>query len=161
MYGRYSKISNTSYLPKRPRHTAQTRLLLRSSLTRVFSVCYSAKEFVNTSPDNCAIKNYFLISQNICCVYSKELFQWDGSFEHPKHTKKMMGKKIYLHIYAQKMCLSWPMNSEHFISELKEKSVGNLRIIYLLSPTDPNTINKPIFKIMGIDGRNVFPKNSL
>ena len=35
----------------------------------------------------------FLI-QKICCGYSKEPSQWDGSFEHPKHMFKLMGKKI-------------------------------------------------------------------
>ena len=35
----------------------------------------------------------FLI-QNICCGYSKEPSQWDGSFEHPKHMFKLSGKKI-------------------------------------------------------------------
>ena len=32
---------------------------------------------------------------NICCGYSKEPFQWDGSFEHPKHMLKTRGKKIF------------------------------------------------------------------
>ena len=35
----------------------------------------------------------FLI-QNICCGYSKESSQWDGSFEHPKHMFKLIGKEI-------------------------------------------------------------------
>ena len=35
----------------------------------------------------------FLV-QNICCGYPKEPSQWDGSFEHPKHMFKLMGKKI-------------------------------------------------------------------
>ena len=35
----------------------------------------------------------FLI-QNICCGYSKEPSQWDGSFECPKHMFGLMGKKI-------------------------------------------------------------------
>ena len=35
----------------------------------------------------------FLI-QNICCGYSKEPSQLDGSFEHPKHMFRLMGKKI-------------------------------------------------------------------
>ena len=35
----------------------------------------------------------FLI-QNLCCGYSKEPSQWDGSFEHPKHIFILMGKKI-------------------------------------------------------------------
>ena len=42
----------------------------------------------------------FLISQpkieNICCGYSKEQFQWDGSFEHTKHMLKLMVKKIFI-----------------------------------------------------------------
>ena len=40
-------------------------------------------------------KNNFLISlPKICCGYSKEPSQWDGSFEHPKHMLEIMGKKI-------------------------------------------------------------------
>ena len=35
----------------------------------------------------------FLI-QNICFGYSKESSQGDGSFEHPKHMLKLMGKKM-------------------------------------------------------------------
>ena len=39
-------------------------------------------------------KLFFLIlNQNICCGYSKEPSHWDGSFEHPKHMFKLMGKK--------------------------------------------------------------------
>ena len=33
--------------------------------------------------------------QNICCGYSKEPSQSDGSFEHPKHMFKFVGKKIF------------------------------------------------------------------
>ena len=47
-------------------------------------------------PDQSAywkIISLFLI-QNICCGYSKEPSQRDGSFEHPKHMFKIMGKKI-------------------------------------------------------------------
>ena len=40
-------------------------------------------------------KNIFFLHQNICCGYSKELSQWDGSFENPKHMVKQMGKKIF------------------------------------------------------------------
>ena len=32
--------------------------------------------------------------QNICCGYSKEPSQCDGSFEHPKHMFQLIGKKI-------------------------------------------------------------------
>ena len=41
------------------------------------------------------IKNYFsyFSTRIICCGYSKEPSQRDGSFEHPKHMFKLMGKK--------------------------------------------------------------------
>ena len=29
--------------------------------------------------------SFFFLDQNICCEYSKEPSQWDGSFEHLKH----------------------------------------------------------------------------
>ena len=38
---------------------------------------------------------FLFLNQNICCAYSKEPSQWDGSFEHPKHMLKLMGKKIF------------------------------------------------------------------
>ena len=28
---------------------------------------------------------FLFLTQNICCGYSKEPSQWDGSFDHPKH----------------------------------------------------------------------------
>ena len=33
------------------------------------------------------------LSTKTCCEYAKELSQRDGSFEHPKHMFKLMGKK--------------------------------------------------------------------
>ena len=38
---------------------------------------------------------FLFLNQNTCCGYSKEPSQWDGSFEHPKHMLKLMGKKIF------------------------------------------------------------------
>ena len=35
--------------------------------------------------------------------------QRDGSFEHPKHMLKIMGKKI-LHLYAENFCLPKTVN---------------------------------------------------
>ena len=35
-----------------------------------------------------------ILNQNICCGYSKEPSQWDGSFEHQKQNFKQMDKKI-------------------------------------------------------------------
>ena len=34
------------------------------------------------------------LNQNICCGYSEESSQCDGSFKNPKHVLKLMGKKI-------------------------------------------------------------------
>ena len=40
-------------------------------------------------------KLFFLfLYQNICCGYAKKPSQRDGSFEHPKHMFKLMGKKM-------------------------------------------------------------------
>ena len=38
---------------------------------------------------------FLFLNQNICCGYSKEPSQRDGSFEHPKLMLKLMGKKIF------------------------------------------------------------------
>ena len=47
--------------------------------------------------------NFSFLSQNICCGYSKEPSQRDGSFEHPEHMFKRMGKKIFT-ILRSKFC---------------------------------------------------------
>ena len=39
---------------------------------------------------------FLFLNQNICCGYSKEPSQWEGSFEHQKHLFEMMGKKLCL-----------------------------------------------------------------
>ena len=38
---------------------------------------------------------FLFLNHNICCGYSKEQSQWDGSFEHPNHMLNIMGKKIF------------------------------------------------------------------
>ena len=47
-------------------------------------------------PDKSVMKNYFFVylNQNICCGYSKEPSQYDGSFEHPKLMIKRKVKKV-------------------------------------------------------------------
>ena len=58
---------------------------------------------------------FLFLNQNICCGYSKEPSQWDGSFEHPKHMFKLMGKKIMA--ILRKLCLlNWPygVTENHF-----------------------------------------------
>ena len=74
-------------------------------------------------------KNIFLISLkhmlwvlkrtfSLCCGYSKEPSQWDGSFEHPKHMIKLMGKKILTSLplknYLSKpMIFKWHLHLNH------------------------------------------------
>ena len=55
----------------------------------------------------------FLV-QNISCGFSKEPSQRDGSFEHPKHMLKLMGKKIFTilrstYVIFRKMKLLWTL----------------------------------------------------
>ena len=51
-------------------------------------------------------KLFFLfLNQNICCGYSKEPSQWDGSFEHPKHMFKLIGKEINAILGAQSILI--------------------------------------------------------
>ena len=54
-------------------------------------------------------KNIFFYTQNICCGYSKEPSQWDGSFEHPKHMLKRyffysftLKKFVYLNLWFKR-----------------------------------------------------------
>ena len=52
-------------------------------------------------------KLFFLfLDQNICCGYSKEPSHWDGSFEHPKHMFKLMGKRIITIICSKYFLIS-------------------------------------------------------
>ena len=44
----------------------------------------------------CNLTLVFLFSmKTYVCRYSKELYQWDGCYEHPKHALKLMNKKIF------------------------------------------------------------------
>ena len=79
VFSRYfNKIKRTSYLGKWP---ALSLEILRPHHQKTGFCCM-------LEPLWGAILN-----QNICCGYSKEPSQWDGSFEHPKHMIKLMGKK--------------------------------------------------------------------
>ena len=54
---------------------------------------------------------FLFFNQNICCGYSKEPSHWDGSFEHPKHMLKVMGKKILTNLHWKiNVYLILPMN---------------------------------------------------
>ena len=71
---------------------------------------------------------FLFLNQNIhvCCGYSKEPSQWDGSFEHPKHMLKLMGKKIYtvlstkilmIQILKIQSGVSWRFSSHQHFTE--------------------------------------------
>ena len=45
---------------------------------------------------------FSFLSQNICCGYSKEPFQRDGSLKHPLYMLKSMGKKILTNFTQKK-----------------------------------------------------------
>ena len=45
---------------------------------------------------------FLFLNQNICCGHSKEPSHRDGSFEHPKHMFKLIGKKIF-----SILCSNW------------------------------------------------------
>ena len=50
----------------------------------------------------------FWVLKRTVLLYSKEPSQVDGSFEHPKHMLKLMGKKIFT-ILAENFRLSKPV----------------------------------------------------
>ena len=82
----------------------------------------SLQPFINEMAGICYMKQYSFYNKNqafiwklfflffnrtIHCGYSKEPSQWDGSFEHPIHMIKLMGKKK-IQFYIQKFSLSAP-----------------------------------------------------
>ena len=70
-------------------------------------------------------KLFFLfLNQNKSCGYSKEPSQWDGSFEHPKHMLKLIGKEIFYEILRSKICVYltlWCIMHQHFEIHWKKK----------------------------------------
>ena len=43
---------------------------------------------------------FLFFNQNVCCGYSKELYHGGDSFEHPKHTLKLIDKKILTILFS-------------------------------------------------------------
>ena len=82
----------------------------------------------------CSEKMFLFLNQNICCGYSKEPSQWDGSSEHPKHMLKMMDKKIFI-ILQSKFFLNWTYvcrtgwpKCAHLISFLRNNSNSIIKL---------------------------------
>ena len=59
---------------------------------------------------------FLFLNQHICCGYSKEPSQWEGSFEHPKHMLKIIGKKIFTILHWNFVYLNLCWSTETFYS---------------------------------------------
>ena len=72
---------------------------------------------------------FLFFRQNICCRYSEEPSLWDGSFEHPKHMLKLIGKKIFTILRWFLFCLSNPVchrppaNTNYRVKRSKFRSI--------------------------------------
>ena len=53
-------------------------------------------------------KKFLFFNQNICCGYSKESSQCDGSFEHTEHILKLINKEIITILRNFFCVLNWP-----------------------------------------------------
>ena len=71
-------------------------------------ICLTIRQYFRP-PDikECVFEKYFsYFSTKTCCGYTKELSQWDGSFEHPKQMFKFMGKEKNAILGAQSQCFN-------------------------------------------------------
>ena len=75
----------------------------------VFVGCQLTFSLLSVGELSYNVPKHNFLNQNICWEYPKEPSQWDRSFEHPKHTLKLMGKKMFI-ILRSKYCLSKPMS---------------------------------------------------
>ena len=55
----------------------------------------------------CLFEIFLLYSDHICCGYSKEPYEWDGSFEQPKHMLELINKISFYEGH--------PINRENFL----------------------------------------------
>ena len=94
---------------------------------------------------------FLFFNQNICCGYSKEPSQWDGSFEHSKLMLKNMGKIIFT-ILCWNFFLSkpvkywWNWHSDRIIvlpfdrlSEITSLRTSCCQLIVTLLKIDPHS----------------------
>ena len=96
--------------PHPPEPWAQCELLWWSNV-HCQSVCYQSEQHLFLTGLQIKVCNetlfFLFLNQNICCGYSKEPSNWDGSLKHPKHMFKLRDKKI-IAISRWKFWLNWP-----------------------------------------------------
>ena len=88
----------------------------------------------------------FFLNQNICCGYSKEPSQWDGSFEHPKHMFKLMGNEVNA-IFGAQTILIWTYDSlchRIFLSYSLQSNQLTLHDFYFLVQWHPQIFTWPL-----------------
>ena len=84
----------------------------------------------------CNWKLFFLFpNQSLCCGYSKEPSQQDGSFEHPKHMFKLVSKKIFT-ILETKSLFIWSYVFRAYEADL---FFDNTSLIFPLLRQPPQT----------------------
>ena len=74
---------------------------------------------------------FLFLNQNIYCGYSKELSQWDGSFEQPKQILKLMGKKIFT------ICWNFLFILTCMCGEIASQGLNYIRCRFGGPPTTP------------------------
>ena len=75
---------------------------------------------------------FLILNQSICWGYSKEPSQWEGSFEHPKHMFRLLGKKIFAFLRS-KFLYNWTYGllSQFFFRRYKMCHIQSLLLLYI------------------------------
>ena len=93
--GDWSKIVDGSVLLSWMKSSVILYSAIRSQQVKLAKLLCAPKTVMH-GPNRPSVKSvyqkliFLCLNQNICCGYSKEPSQWDGSFEHPKHMFKLM-----------------------------------------------------------------------
>ena len=96
---------------------------------------------------------FFFLIQNICCGCSKELSQWDGSFEHPKHMIKLVGKKMFTSLRLKFLFVLTCgyiyiiINSLEWVLIVKKSSVTTTHSNQILITLKPKELKFPTYLI--------------